>query len=293
MNETEFIATLRGLMLHDGARGLADDAAVIEIGAETLVLTHDMMIEGRHYLPQQDMADVAWKLVAVNLSDLAAKGAEPVGILLGHMLGENDSAFIEGLDEALSHYGVPLLGGDTVAGDGPRAFGLTAIGRASHTPVPSRAGAEIGDAVFVTGTLGAAMLGYETLRDETDGDTTAYARPMARLAEGRDLAPLAHSMMDISDGLLLDAFRMAEASELSIAIDSGEVPVVDPDRRHDCMTWGDDYELLFTLPDGTFPPVPATRIGSVEPRGFAPLFLDGEPVINADGLGYRHAPDSE
>ena len=130
------------------------------------------------------MADVAWKLVATNLSDLAAKGAEPVGVLLGHMLGEGDDDFIAGLDDVLSHYDVPLLGGDTVAGDGLRAFGLTAIGRATHTPVPSRAGAQNGDALFVTGTLGAAMLGFEALRDGTGGDTSAYARPMARWPKG-------------------------------------------------------------------------------------------------------------
>ena len=288
MNETDFIAALRRLPLHEGARGLADDAAVLEIGGELLVLTHDVLVEGRHYLPQQDMADVAWKLVATNLSDLAAKGAEPVGVLLGHVLGDGDKAFLEGLEDVLFHYGVQLLGGDTVAGDGPRTLGLTAIGKASHTPVPSRSGAGIGDAVYVTGQVGAAMLGFEALRDGKDGDFAAYARPMARLAEGRDLAPLTHAMMDVSDGLLLDAFRMAEASECSIALNAADVPVADAQRRHDCMTWGDDYELLFTLPAGTFPPVSATCIGSVEPRGFAPLFVDGEPLVNAEGLGYLH-----
>jgi len=289
MNESEFIAALRALPLHKGARGLTDDAAVLELGDETLILTHDMLVEGRHFLASQDMADVAWKLVATNLSDLAAKGAEPIGILLGHMLGEGDADFISGMEDALLHYGIPLLGGDTVAGDGQRALGLTAIGRAAYTPVPSRAGAQNGDALFVTGTLGAAMLGFEALRNGTGGDQTSYARPMARVAEGRDLAPLATAMMDVSDGLLLDAFRMAEASEVSIAIDSAAVPVADARRRHDCMTWGDDYELLFTLPSGTFPPVPATPIGSVEPKGFAPLFVDGEPITNREGLGYLHS----
>ncbi len=288
VNEAEFITALRRLPLHKGARGLFDDAAVLEVGGQTLILTHDMLVEGRHFLTSQNMADVAWKLVATNLSDLAAKGAEPVGVLLGHMLGKGDEDFLAGLDDVLSHYGVPLLGGDTVAGNGQRALGLTAVGRASHTPVPSRAGAENGDAVFVTGTIGAAMLGFEALRDETGGDCTAYARPMARVAEGQDLAPLAKAMMDVSDGLLLDAYRMAEASEVSIAIDTASVPVADASRRMDCMTWGDDYELLFTLPDGTFPPVPATRIGSVEQRGFAALFVDGEAIANPDGLGYLH-----
>ena len=275
--------------LHTGARGLADDAAVVEFGSETLILTHDVMVEGRHFLRSQDPADIAWKLVATNLSDLAAKGAVPVGVLLGHMLGENDARFLEGLEEVLTHYGVQLLGGDTVAGVDARTLGLTAIGRASHTPVPSRGGAQIGDAIFVTGTLGAAMLGFEAVRDDAPGDIIPYVRPFARLAEGESLAPLAHSMMDVSDGLLLDAFRMATASEASFAIDSALVPVADDARRQDCMTWGDDYELLFTLPAGTYPPVPATQIGMVEPQGFAPLFLDAEPVTNPHGLGYLHS----
>ena len=86
-DEFSFISALRALPLHPGARGLQDDAAVLEIGGETLVLTHDTLVEGVHVLEGQDAADIAWKLVAVNLSDLAAKGAEPVGILLSHMLG--------------------------------------------------------------------------------------------------------------------------------------------------------------------------------------------------------------
>ena len=287
--EAAFIETLRALAHHPAARGLADDAAVLELGGETLVLTHDMLVEGVHFMPTADWADVAWKLVATNLSDLAAKGAEPLGVLLGYMLGSGGERFAEGLAEVLDHYGVPLLGGDTVAGGPPRAFGLTAIGRATHLPVPSRAGAQVGDALWVTGRLGAAMLGFETLRDRTGADSTTYRRPLARLAEGTALAPLVTAMMDVSDGLLLDAWRMAEASLVSIAIDSGTVPIASPEeRRFDALRWGDDYELLFTLPVGIEPPIPATLIGSVEPRGFVPLFLDGEPVANSDGLGYEH-----
>lgn len=288
MNEADFITALRALPLHSGARELADDCAVLEVGSETLILTHDMLVEGRHYLPDADMADVAWKLVATNLSDLAAKGAQPVGVLIGYMLGRDDRRFVDGLGEVLGHFGVPLLGGDTVAGDGPKAHGLTAIGRAVHAPVPSRNDAQIGENLWITGTLGAAMLGFEALRDGTQADSTAYRRPLARLAEGQALAPVAGAMMDVSDGLLLDTFRMAQASNVSIAIESAQAPVAVPARVMDCLIWGDDYELLFTLPQGAKPPCPATRIGKVEPRGFAPLFLDGEPLSNASGLGYSH-----
>ena len=288
--EADFIAALRALAADPAARGLADDAAVLEVGEEAIVLTHDMMVEGVHFLAGQDPADVAWKLVACNLSDLAAMGAQPLGVLLGYMLGEDDARFLEGLAEVLACYEVPLLGGDTVSGGPQRTFGLTAIGRATHRPAPSRAGASSGDALFVTGRLGAAMLGFEALRDGTGADSAAYRRPLPRLTEGIALAPHVTAMMDISDGLLLDAWRLAEASDVSLAIDERAVPIAAPeDRRLGALTWGDDYELLFTLPPGVEPPVPATRIGAVEPRGFAPLFLDGEPLVNQAGLGYRHS----
>lgn len=288
MTELEFIAALRKLAVAPGARSLLDDAAVLEIGGETLILTHDAMIENRHWLPGQDMADVAWKLVAVSLSDLAAKGAEPLGVLIGHSLGEGDDRFVAGLGEVLATCGTALLGGDTVAGDAARTLGCTAIGRAIHLPVPARAGAMAGDAIYVTGTLGAAMLGFEALRDDTGADSSAYRRPTPRLAEGQALAPHVTAMMDISDGLLLDGWRMAEASGVTLAIDSGAVPVADPSRRDECLRWGDDYELLFTAPARTPLPIPAHRIGAVEPRGTAPIILDGWPLIVSDGLGYQH-----
>jgi thiamine-monophosphate kinase len=287
--EAAFIDHLRALARHPAARGLRDDAAVLEVGGEALVLTHDMLVEGVHFLPAQSRADVAWKLVARNLSDLAAKGAEPLGVLLGYMLGPHDDEFCAGLAEVLEHYGVPLLGGDTVSGGPPQALGMTAVGRAAYRPVPSRAGARPGDALWLTGAIGAAMAGFEALRDGTGADSQAYRRPLARLAEGQALAPWVTAMMDVSDGLLLDAWRMAEASEVSLAIDGRAVPLAAPElRRLDALRWGDDYELLFTLPPGAEPPVPAARIGAVEPRGFAPLFLDGDPIANRAGLGWEH-----
>lgn len=287
--EAAFIESLRALAHHPAARGLADDAAVLEVGGEAIVLTHDMLVESVHFLPGADWADVAWKLVATNLSDLAAKGAEPLGVLLGFMLGDQIERFIDGLSDVLEHYGVPLLGGDTVKGGPPRSFGLTAIGRATHRPVPSRAGAKPGDFLWLTGQVGAAMLGFEALRDGTGADSTAYRRPLARLPEGEALAPHVTAMMDVSDGLLIDAWRLAEASQVSIAIDSASVPIAAPEsRRLDALRWGDDYELLFTLAPSIEPPVGATRIGTIEPRGFVPMFLDGDPVANRDGLGWEH-----
>ena len=138
--EASFIDALRALASHPAARGLTDDCAVLELGGEALVLTHDAMLAGTHFLPDQDPADIAWKLVATNLSDLAAKGAEPLGVLLSYQLGADDARFAAGLGAALTHYGVPLLGGDTVAGSGPQALGLTALGRATCRPVRASAG---------------------------------------------------------------------------------------------------------------------------------------------------------
>jgi thiamine-monophosphate kinase len=288
VNESELIAGLRALATDSAARGLADDCAVLEVGGEALVLTHDMMVEGVHFLPGQDPADVAWKLVATNISDLAAKGAEPIGVLLGYTLGRDDERFLAGLGEALAHYRTPLLGGDTVSGPpGAQALGLTAIGRATYRPVPARSGARAGDALWLTGAVGAAMLGFEALRDGTGADSRAFRRPEASVAEGIALAPLVTAMMDVSDGLLLDARRMAIASGVTLAIDAATVPIATPEtRRNEALRWGDDYELLFTLPNGVEPPVPASRIGAACAAGPAPLLLDGRAPGGA--LGYEH-----
>ncbi|WP_217906794.1 thiamine-phosphate kinase [Qipengyuania atrilutea] len=276
---------MRALPLHSGARGLYDDAAVLEIGGETLILTHDAMTEGTHFRADADMADVAWKLVATNLSDLAAKGAEPVGVLLSYALGSDDERFLAGLREAMEEYRLPLIGGDTISATGARSFGLTAIGRATYTPVPDRSGSQAGDAIYVTGIIGRAMLGFEGVSEHR----AAYDRPRPLLAEGHALAPLVTAMMDVSDGLLLDAWRMGQASGVTFEIASDLIPVADPARRFDCMRWGDDYQLLFTAAPETNLPVAATRIGTVVEDGFAPIRLDGELIADPENLGYTHS----
>jgi thiamine-monophosphate kinase len=275
---------LRALARDPAARNFEDDCAVLQLGSETLVITHDTMAEGTHFRADADLADVAWKLVAANLSDLAAKGAQPLGVLLGYSLGDNDARFVEGLGEVLAAFDVPLLGGDTVRTTGGRTFGLTAIGHATHTPVPDRREARPGEAVWVTGVLGRAMLGFEG----SEKHAQAFNRPVPLLGEGKALAPMVTAMMDVSDGLLLDSWRMAVASKVSITLDSSAVPVADPARRQACLRWGDDYELLFAMPEGSLPPVPATWIGQVTLRGDAPLILDGTAMAAPDGLGYRH-----
>ncbi|MBX7513199.1 thiamine-phosphate kinase [Qipengyuania sp. GH38] len=278
---------MKALATSPAARGLEDDAAVIEFGDETLVLTHDTMIEGVHTLAGQDPADVAWKLVAVNLSDLAAKGAKPVGVLISHMLGDDDHRFVTGLHEVLETYEVPLLGGDTVRGEGERVWGCTAIGRATHRPVPSRSGAIAGNAVYLSGRIGYAMLGLEALREDTDDDDTAYRRPLPQLELGQTLAPHVTAMMDVSDGLLLDASRIARASDVSIDFDSALLASLAPEGRlDDAIRWGDDYVLLCTGPVGLDDEFEVTRIGEVRAAGEHGVLLDNEPPQG--DLGYTH-----
>ena len=283
---------MRQITLHPGARNLNDDCAVIEFGTETLVLTSDMMTQGVHFLPDQDPADIAWKLVSVNMSDLAAKGAEPVGVLLGYMLGTDNTRFLDGLQEALSHYGAPLLGGDTISDESSQTLSMTAVGRATHCPVPSRGGAKVGDNLYVTGPVGGAMLGFETLTNKKTrhkNDTSRYRRPEALLGSGQALAPLVTAMMDISDGLLLDASRLATASGLSLTVDNGSVPIATPEkRRGDALRWGDDYQLLFTAPADTELPVRAHHIGQAIAQSSAPILLDGYALRNTEDLGYQH-----
>lgn len=258
MSEADFIARLRAIATDPAARGLADDAAVFE----GLVLTHDMIVEGIHFLPDDTPQDVAWKLVAVNLSDLAAKGAAPVGVLVGYSLGDDawDAAFVEGLDLVLRRFGVILLGGDTVRvpAGAPRSFGLTAIGRAPPGGTPTRSGARPGDQIWVTGTIGNAGLGLAMRLGQVDANETclaAYRRPQPQVTFGQAVARHVHAMMDVSDGLLIDAQRMAAASGCELGIMLESVPLsaallaVRPDvldTRLAAATAGDDYQLLFT-----------------------------------------------
>lgn len=289
--EAAFIAMMRALAPDPAARALGDDVAVLPFGDTCLILTHDMMAEGVHWLAGQDEADVAWKLVATNMSDLAAKGAVPVGVLLGYALGADDARFAVGLGEALRAFDVALLGGDTIAAPaGGRSHGLTAIGRARHVPVPGRNGARPGDTLWLSGPVGAAMLGFEALRDgRSDIDSRAFRRPQPRLAEGIALAPLVSAIMDVSDGLLIDAGRLGAASGVTLAIESGAVPFPEslpPARQHEAMTWGDDYELLFTLPPNQSPPFFAYAIGRVDEYIGNNVLIDG--AVPKGRLGYWH-----
>jgi thiamine-monophosphate kinase len=308
LRESDFIESLRALANHPAARGLLDDAAVLEIGGTTLVLTHDMLVEGVHFLPGDPPGDVAWKLVAVNLSDLAAKGARPLGVLLGYTLGADgwDRAFAAGLATALEAFGLPLLGGDTVSAP-HRTLGLTAIGEAEG-PVPSRAGARPGDHLWVSGSLGDAGLGLSALKGDLAGGELIerYRTPRPRLEAGLKLAPIVTAMIDVSDGLLIDAHRLAGASGVAAAVDLALLPLSDAFLRAAgeeraarllAATAGDDYELLFAaapersaelLALGEALGLPLSRIGEIAAGAGLRLAERGEPVALPERLGWEH-----
>ncbi|HEV2866945.1 MAG TPA: thiamine-phosphate kinase [Allosphingosinicella sp.] len=306
--ETGFIEALRALATDPASRALLDDAAVLEVAGATLVLTHDMLVEGVHYLAEDPPEEVAWKLVAVNLSDLAAKGAAPLGVLLGYALGEAswDRAFGRGLGTALAAFDLPLLGGDTVAmpAGAPRALGMTAIGRAGAS-VPARSGARPGDHLWVTGTIGDAGAGLDLLRNgrsEPAGLIERYRNPRPRLEAGQRLAPLAAAMMDVSDGLLIDARRMAQASGCLVEIELEDIPrsaelLALLDNPLAAATAGDDYELLFAAGPDAAPQLlalaqeiglPFSRIGRFEAGTGLALTCSGKFVPLPPNLGYEH-----
>jgi thiamine-monophosphate kinase len=311
MREAEVIARLRRIATDPAARGLLDDAALLD----NLVITHDSIAEGVHFLPFDPPASVGWKLVAVNLSDLAAKGATPAGALLSLTLsgeGEWESDFLGGVEAACESYALPLIGGDTIAlAEGtPRVLGLTAIGRAgSH--VPGRDGGLPGDALWLVGMLGDAAAGLSQLLADPEAEgalVDVYRRPIPQLGAGRALAPHAHAMMDVSDGLLLDAARMAEASGCAAQLQLDLLPLSaafiaergdDLDARIFAATTGDDYALLAALPAKLEPATLCLprgtrimRIGSLtagEPK--LSLTFRDESIELPERLGFEHSGD--
>jgi thiamine-monophosphate kinase len=308
MREREIIAQLRRVATDPAARGLIDDVAVLG----DLVITHDTIAEGVHFFPFDPPASVGWKLVAMNLSDLAAKGAAPVAGLLSLCIsgdGRWESDFIGGLEAACDCYGLKLVGGDTIGlpKGAPRVLGMTVIGRnAGH--VPARRGGDAGDRLWVVGEIGNSAAGLAHLSADPAAASALveiYRRPVPLLAAGQVLAPHAKAMMDVSDGLLIDALRLAEASRCSAAIALESIALGTDfvaghgeglDARLFAATGGDDYALLAALPAGFDPatlPLPQGTImrciGSLEPGPPAlSLSYRGERVATPGTLGHEH-----
>jgi len=308
LGELDFIEALRTFACHPAARGLADDAAVLG----DLVLTHDSIAEGVHFLPHDPPASVGWKLVAVNLSDLAAKGAEPLAALMSVTIsgdGTWEESFLAGVAAACEAYGLPLVGGDTIAlpVGAPRVLGLTAIGRGG-AQVPSRAGGRPGDRLWLVGTLGDAAAGLAALEADRKAEgllVEAYRRPVPLLAAGRTLAPAARAMMDVSDGLLLDLARLCRASGCGARLDLDALPlsrafIAERGQRRlsrlFAATGGDDYALLAALPADLDPILSLclprgailTPIGTLTDSGVISLFDAAGEVPLPERLGYEH-----
>ena len=308
MRETEIIARVRRFATDPAARGLLDDVAVLD----GLVITHDSIAEGVHFFPFDPPSSVGWKLVAVNLSDLAAKGATPAGALLSLTIsgsGEWEREFLTGVEAACESYSLPLIGGDTIAipAGAPRVLGMTAIGRASRR-VPDRSGADVADVLWLVGTVGDSGAGLAQLVDDANAVgplVDVYRRPVPQLAAGQALALHATAMMDVSDGLLLDALRLAQASGCAAEIEIDRLPLSDAfirdrgdsiDSRLFAASGGDDYALLAALPaelDPSTLSLPSkTRIGRIGVLANGPpeirLTSGGRPIELPERLGHEH-----
>jgi thiamine-monophosphate kinase len=254
VKERELLAELerRGLVT-----GIENDTA--EVGG--LVVTQDALVEGVHFrFDLLDWRELGYRAAAVNISDLAAAGAEPIALVV--TLAAPDLEHAIDLYEGLAEAGVPVRGGDTTRA--PQVvLSVTALGRSER--VPGRGGAQPGDAVVVTGPLGATAVGFRDGR---------LPRPPRRVDEGRRLARVATAMLDISDGLGVDAAHIAARSGVRLVLDLDAVPLA-PGARVDDLSFGEDYELLAATPD---------------PRGFAVIgrVEEGSGVEPADLGGWEH-----
>jgi thiamine-monophosphate kinase len=248
------------------ALGIEHDAA--EIGG--LVVTQDALVEGVHFrFDLLTWRELGFRAAAVNLSDLAASGAEPLALIValgapGDVAVEDVVELYEGLNEA----GVPVRGGDTTRAESV-LLSVTALGRAER--VPGRAGARPGNLLVLTGPLGAAGAAFRAGR---------LARPPLRLEEGRRLAAVATAMLDLSDGLAPDAGHLAERSGCRLAIELERVPLAEGATLRD-LGFGEDYELLAATPD----PLGFTVVGRCEKGSGVLLTVHGEPV---DLAGWEH-----
>ena len=315
--EFEFIAArLRPLAAGTaGALGLEDDAALLDPPpGMTLVLTKDAMVGGVHFLTDDPPGAIAKKLLRVNLSDLAAMGAEPVGYLLALARARETpeawlADFCEGLAEDQAAFGIGLLGGDTVSTPGPLTLSLTAIGQVPKGQALRRGGAKAGDDLWVSGTLGDGALGLLVLQGKLHPPAAArdflierYRLPQPRLALGQALRGLAHAALDISDGLLADLGHILETSGVGAELWADQLPLSPaarglPGAREAALAGGDDYELLFAAPAARRAEVsglarrldlPLTRIGQLEAAAGLHVLDAAGREVHSERAGWQH-----
>ncbi|WP_072394462.1 thiamine-phosphate kinase [Hyphomicrobium sp. CS1GBMeth3] len=326
--EDELIATIFAPLAAGfaGALGLKDDCAVLSPPpGEDLVLTTDAVAAGVHFFADDGPADIAWKAVAVNVSDLVAKGARPVAYLLSLSFPDRPKqswldGFARGLAEAQAAFGIALAGGDTDRRPGPLSATVTAIGAVPHGCAVRRTTARPGDVLFVSGTLGDSALGLRLrlqpgwasdLGLEVAGVEaliSRYLRPEPRLALAPHLLAFATAAMDVSDGLIKDCGRMARASGIGAHIDARTLPLSfafraafdrQPALLEVALTGGDDYEVLAAVPPANAVDfrraaaesgISVTAVGRLsDGAGVSIVGSDGKPLEVAS-TGWDHFP---
>jgi thiamine-monophosphate kinase len=324
LSEDDLIATFFAPIAGAGGLGLKDDAALVapRPGHE-LVVTVDALVAGVHFFASDPPASIGRKALGVNLSDLAAKGAEPTGFLLtlalpGDWSSDWLEAFAKGLGEAASQGECALLGGDTVRTPGPLTLSITAFGEVPAGTMVRRTTARPGDAVLVSGTIGDGALGLIAhggpeagwLRQIKPNDRAwladRYLHPQPRQALAPILRRHASAAMDVSDGLVGDARKMMRAAGVGATIDLARVPLsqaaraaimADPSCMMLAMTGGDDYELLCTVPPCQIAAVqsaamsagiPLTKIGSVTAAGSITEFRRDDEIVEVGTGSFSH-----
>ncbi|NQV57269.1 MAG: thiamine-phosphate kinase [Rhodospirillales bacterium] len=322
--EFDFIATyLRPLTEENsGALGLLDDAALIKPpAASQIVITSDALLEGIHFRSQDPAGAIGAKALGVNLSDLAAMGAEPLGYTMILALPSSWTAewaadFTNGLLEYQTRYGIKLLGGDTVATPGPLTIGITAIGILPEGKGLLRSTAGIGDDLWLSGTIGDAALslfmenkwpsGGKTSEDDANYLRSRLQRPEPRVALGYKLLDIASAAIDISDGLAADLGHLCRASKLGAEVETKLLPISesaqrlidgDPQMLAITLSGGDDYELLFAAPPqmrsnitaaGKAVGTTVTRIGSVIDGNEVHFIKEDGSEVKMSAKGWTH-----
>jgi thiamine-monophosphate kinase len=314
-SEDSLIARFFAPIAGEGALGLKDDAArLTPKPGHDLVLTTDALVERVHFLPEDAPSSIARKALGVNVSDLAAKGAEPAGFLLSLALPDGWTEgwladFAAGLGEASRDFACPLLGGDTVKARGPLTLSVTAVGQVPTGRMVQRTTAQVGDFICVTGTIGDGALGLNLRSapawseglspDERAHLADRYLHPQPRYRLAAALRNYASAAMDVSDGLAGDLAKMMKASGVSAVIEADQVPLsaaaaraiqVLPELLDLALTGGDDYEILCTVPEKSLDSfrqeadsigIPLSVIGRV-------VSGDERPVFRMNGLERRY-----
>jgi len=315
-DEFDWIAALRPLARSAPALGLMDDTAILPSRPGfDLVISEDAMVEGVHFLAGEDAAIVARRLLRTNVSDLAAKGAEPFGYTLMTAWPptrdwSDQEAFIRGLAEDGEELGVTLLGGDTVSTPGPLTVSATVFGWAPAGRAVRRSGARPGDALVVLGVIGDGYLGLKAVRGEIADPTGALARayrlPEPALHLRSALRAHASAAADVSDGLIADALHIADASGCALVIDLDRMPVSVPARRWlaeqpdlaqamlALATGGDDYTVVAASSDAQALVQAAEELGETahiagrfEPGRGVTVLYRGE-ALSPERMGWRH-----